>query len=485
MKKVIDKSDSRGHSLYDWLDSHHTFSFDEYYNPRRMNFGALRVLNDDRVAPGKGFGTHPHKNMEIISIPLKGKLKHGDNHQNSRVITPGDIQTMSAGTGIYHSEMNGSDTEAVEFLQIWVMPEKLNTPPAYQDFDVRPLLRKNEMALIVSPDGDAPARLLQQTWFSIGEIEAGKKELSMGYFCDYELTPGTFDGQHYDAVQRNIRGNHIALVEEGRMGADVRVMDRKITMDSMKEINSMVKNAKHGTRHVLDEDVDKRELIREVMAIAAKPDEDFAGGEQEKEETIAKKLEEMSYNRSERGTANDDGVDKREGIRQIMAIVKEAGGSEEQIREAAGIAEKISYNDSERSGNDEEPKKDGEDEDPKSCAGDEDDDDKKKSEIKELKESMDAMPKAVFAELAKRDKLYKKIQEKTNIGTFDCSLMTEKEVARYACDKLDLGAAKGEEISVLKGYLKAAKTSEIGFSLDSSVRSSGEDKAINKYLEGK
>ena len=147
MKKVIDKSDSRGHSLYDWLDSHHTFSFDEYYNPRRMNFGALRVLNDDRVAPEKGF----------------------------RIIIPGDIQTMSAGTGIYHSEMNGSDTEAVEFLQIWVMPEKLNTPPAYQDFDVRPLLRKNEMALIVSPDGDAPARLLQQTWFSIGEIEAGKK----------------------------------------------------------------------------------------------------------------------------------------------------------------------------------------------------------------------------------------------------------------------------------------------------------------------
>lgn len=317
------------------------------------------------------------------------------------------------------------------------------------------------------------------------EIEAGKKELSMGYFCDYELTPGTFDGQHYDAVQRNIRGNHIALVEEGRMGSDVRVMDRKITMDSMKEINSMVKSAKRGNRQAFDEDVDKRELIREVMAIAAKPNEDFAGGEQEKEETIAKKLEEMSYNRSESGTANDDEVDKREGIRQIMAIVREAGGSEEQIREAAGIAEKISYNDSERSGNDEEPKKDGEDEEPESCAGDEDEDDDKKSEIKELKESMDAMPKAVFAELAKRDKLYKKIQEKTNLGTFDCSLMTEKEVARYACDKLDLGAAKGEEIAVLKGYLKAAGVSEIGYSLDSSVRSRGEDKAISKYLEGK
>lgn len=157
MKKVIDKAESRGRSLYDWLDSHHTFSFDEYYNPRRMNFGALRVLNDDRIAPGKGFGTHPHKNMEIISIPLKGKLKHGDSKQNSRTITTGDIQTMSAGTGIYHSEMNGSDTEPVEFLQIWVMPEKLNTPPAYQDYDIRPYLHKNELALIVSPDGNAPS----------------------------------------------------------------------------------------------------------------------------------------------------------------------------------------------------------------------------------------------------------------------------------------------------------------------------------------
>ena len=178
MKKVIDKSDSRGHSLYDWLDSHHTFSFDEYYNPRRMNFGALRVLNDDRVAPGKGFGTHPHKNMEIISIPLKGKLKHGDSHQNSRVITPGDIQTMSAGTGIYHSEMNGSDTEAVEFLQIWIMPRERNTRPVYQDFSITELERPNELAVIVSPDGSTPASLLQDTWFSIGKVEAGKE---LGY----------------------------------------------------------------------------------------------------------------------------------------------------------------------------------------------------------------------------------------------------------------------------------------------------------------
>lgn len=178
MKKVIDKAGSRGRSLYDWLDSRHTFSFDRYYNPHRMNFGALRVLNDDRVAPGEGFGMHPHKNMEIISIPLKGSLKHGDSEQNSRTIAPGDIQTMSAGTGIYHSEMNGSDTEPVEFLQIWIMPEKLNTPPAYRDYDIRPYLHKNELALIVSPDGNAPARMQQQAWFSIGEVEAGRK---LGY----------------------------------------------------------------------------------------------------------------------------------------------------------------------------------------------------------------------------------------------------------------------------------------------------------------
>ena len=175
MKKVIDKAESRGRALYDWLDSHHTFSFDTYYNPRRMNFGALRVLNDDRVEPGKGFGTHPHKNMEIISIPLKGKLKHGDSQKNSRSITPGDIQTMSAGTGIYHSEMNGSDTEAVEFLQIWIMPRERNTRPVYQDFSITELERPNELAVIVSPDGSTPASLLQDTWFSIGKVEAGKK----------------------------------------------------------------------------------------------------------------------------------------------------------------------------------------------------------------------------------------------------------------------------------------------------------------------
>ena len=174
MKKVLHKSDTRGRSAYDWLDSRHTFSFSEYYDPERVHFGALRVLNDDRVAPGEGFHTHPHKNMEIVSIPLKGYLAHGDSNQNRRIITVGDIQVMSAGTGIYHSEMNGSPSEPVEFLQIWIMPKERDTSPRYQDYDIRELMKKNELALIVSPDGSTPASLLQDAWFSLGEVEAGK-----------------------------------------------------------------------------------------------------------------------------------------------------------------------------------------------------------------------------------------------------------------------------------------------------------------------
>lgn len=174
MKIVIDKANSRGYANDGWLKTHHTFSFANYYNPQRMRFGMLRVLNDDVVAPGAGFDMHPHTNMEVVSMPLKGCLRHGDSLKNSEVITPGDIQVMSAGTGIVHSEFNDSVEEPLDFLQIWVFPQVENTSPHYKSYDIRPILEPNKLAYIISPDGEAPASMNQDAWFSMGTLEAGQ-----------------------------------------------------------------------------------------------------------------------------------------------------------------------------------------------------------------------------------------------------------------------------------------------------------------------
>ena len=171
MKKVIDRASSRGYFNHGSLKTHHTFSFANYYNPERIHFGALRVLNDDSVDPSMGFDTHPHKNMEVISIPLKGYLRHGDSVQNTKTITPGDIQVMSTGSGIYHSEYNDSKEKQLEFLQIWVFPRIENTKPEYNNFDIRPLLKPNELSLIISPNGKTPASIKQDAWFSMGDFD--------------------------------------------------------------------------------------------------------------------------------------------------------------------------------------------------------------------------------------------------------------------------------------------------------------------------
>jgi redox-sensitive bicupin YhaK (pirin superfamily) len=151
MKTIIHKSESRGYADHGWLKSHHTFSFAGYQNSERMNFGVLRVLNDDVVQPKKGFGTHPHQNMEIISIPLKGALSHKDSMGNKRSIEVGEIQVMSAGTGLTHSEFNDSKADEVNFLQLWIIPEEMGVTPNYEQRKFGSTEQKNKLQTVVAP----------------------------------------------------------------------------------------------------------------------------------------------------------------------------------------------------------------------------------------------------------------------------------------------------------------------------------------------
>ncbi|MCS6824802.1 MAG: pirin family protein [Cytophagaceae bacterium] len=152
MKKEIHRAGTRGYAHHGWLETYHSFSFADYYNPERMNFGALRVLNDDLVQAGMGFGTHPHSNMEIVSIPLKGSLEHRDTTGAHTIIHVNDVQIMSAGTGVHHSEYNHSKTEEVNFLQIWITPKERNITPRYDQKTFSQEGRKNKFQLLVSPE---------------------------------------------------------------------------------------------------------------------------------------------------------------------------------------------------------------------------------------------------------------------------------------------------------------------------------------------
>lgn len=174
MKQVLHKADTRGEANHGWLYSKHTFSFGNYYNPERINFGALRVLNDDVVEAGMGFGRHPHDNMEIISIPLEGDLEHKDSMGNTAVIKRGDIQVMSAGTGIFHSEYNKNSDHKVKFLQIWVFPNKKNVSPRYDQITLNEEDRHNRFQQILSPNPDDDGVWIHQdAWFHLGKLDEG------------------------------------------------------------------------------------------------------------------------------------------------------------------------------------------------------------------------------------------------------------------------------------------------------------------------
>ena len=174
MKTTLHKADTRGHANHGWLDSHHTFSFAGYYDPARVHFGMLRVLNDDIVKGGAGFGQHPHDNMEIISIPLKGALEHGDNTGGNGIIRSGEVQIMSAGSGIAHSEKNASKVEDVNFLQIWVLPKERNIKPRYDQKLFSAEDRKNRFPTVVSPEKNGSSLWINQdAWFSLGNLSKG------------------------------------------------------------------------------------------------------------------------------------------------------------------------------------------------------------------------------------------------------------------------------------------------------------------------
>jgi len=174
MKTIFHKSTERGHANHGWLNSHHSFSFAHFYDPEKIHFGALRVLNDDIVQGGMGFGAHPHDNMEIISIPLSGDLEHKDSMGNSGVIRQNDVQIMSAGTGIQHSEYNKNKDKLVNFLQIWVFPKVKNIKPHYDQKTFKHEDRINKLQEIVSPNGEG-VHINQDAWFYLVDLEKGKE----------------------------------------------------------------------------------------------------------------------------------------------------------------------------------------------------------------------------------------------------------------------------------------------------------------------
>ena len=211
MKTVLHKADTRGNADHGWLKAHHTFSFAGYHDESRLHFGMLRVLNDDEVAAGMGFGMHPHDNMEIITIPLSGALQHRDNMGNTSVITKNEVQVMSAGTGVMHSEFNPSKTESTKLLQIWVFPGEENVTPRYDQKVFNADERKNNFQLIVSPENDNGSLMVhQQTWFSLIHLDKNKS-------ADYILKNKS-DGVYVFVIEGEIKIGEINLNKRDGLG---------------------------------------------------------------------------------------------------------------------------------------------------------------------------------------------------------------------------------------------------------------------------
>ncbi len=227
MGTVLHKADTRGDANHGWLHSKHTFSFANYHNPERMNFGVLRVLNDDTVSESRGFGSHPHKDMEIVSIPLEGDLKHQDNMGNATIIKEGDIQVLSAGTGIMHSEYNNNPDKPVKFLQIWVVPNKQNVEPRYDQITLDASDSKNKLQQILSPnEDDAGVWVHQNAWFNMTTLDNGKQ-------VQYNLNDAENNGVYAFVLKGDASINGQALNERDGFGVwDVKSLDIKADSDA-------------------------------------------------------------------------------------------------------------------------------------------------------------------------------------------------------------------------------------------------------------
>ena len=384
-----------------------------------------------------------------------------------------DNPLSKVGVFPYLGRQISEELEPDKIYQVLRPEEELNTEETLNSFKLVPIV--DDHTMLGTKPGMMPAEekgvhgvIGDDVYFKDGiiygdlkifseslkeEIENGKKELSMGYFCDYELKNGEYEGVPYQAVQRNLRINHVALVDEGRMGADVRVMDRQITFDSIKEIKEMTKTqAKSLGKSALDEDI-----------------------------------EEMTKDECK---TQDEDVDKRALIDEIGGILKDKV-DEELWRTIVGKIEKLAYNDSEEGANDEEVKQDEE----KKAADEEIIEEPAVVETEEtpagetevtvsngeaeITVSMDSMIK----EIGQRDALVDAVRPLIGDNA-KFKFMSTREVAKYACDKLDLKVSNGQEVSVLRGYIAGHKKSEVTYSLDNAVSAPAKDSAFEAYLKG-
>lgn len=225
------KASERGHADFGWLDSHHSFCFGQYYDPRHMGFGALRVINDDRVAGGGGFDTHGHKDMEILSYVLEGELAHRDSLGSGSVIRPGDIQLMSAGTGVRHSEFNASQDDPVHFLQIWIIPEKQGLQPSYAEQHFPEAERRNRLRLIASSDGrDGSLKIRQDAAIHASVLEAGaslSQVLKPARRYWLQVAAGMIDVNGHALVE----GDGLALEKEENLAISARTKSEFLLFD--------------------------------------------------------------------------------------------------------------------------------------------------------------------------------------------------------------------------------------------------------------